>query len=172
MDYGRIHWPMLKQEFDRLLSEVLRAVQLYYNERLVTLAVFGSVARGTQRPDSDLDLLLVCDPLPAGRMRRIAEFRKVEEQLELLLKSLETMGITTTLSVVIKTPAEVQRGGLFYLDFIEDARLLYDKGNFFRGFLDQLRDRLSKLGARRVWRGNVWYWDLKPDFKPGDVFEI
>jgi len=163
---------MLKQEFDKLLSQVLKVVQQYYDERLVTLAVFGSVARGAQRPDSDVDLLVVCDPLPAGRMRRIAEFRNVEEQLEPLLASLEKIGITTSLSVILKTPAEVQRGGLFYLDFIEDARLFYDKGNFFRGFLDQLRDRLSKLGARRVWRGNVWYWDLKPDFKPGDVFEI
>jgi predicted nucleotidyltransferase len=163
---------MLKEEFDKLLSEVARTVQLYYKKRLVTLAVFGSVARGTQRPDSDVDLLLVCDPLPAGRMRRIAEFSKVEAQLEPVLASLKKVGITTALSVIVKTPAEIQRGGLFYLDFIEDARLLYDKGNFFRGFLNQLKDRLSRLGARRVWRGNAWYWDLKPDFKPGDVFEV
>jgi hypothetical protein len=105
-------------------------------------------------------------------MRRIAEFSKVEAQLEPVLASLKKVGITTALSVIVKTPAEIQRGGLFYLDFIEDARLLYDKGNFFRGFLNQLKDRLSRLGARRVWRGNAWYWDLKPDFKPGDVFEI
>jgi len=163
---------MLKQEFDKLLSEVSKAVQRFYNERLVTFAVYGSVARGTQRADSDVDLLLVCDPLPAGRVRRVAEFGHVEEQLEPLLASLEKVGITTTLSVVIKTPAEVQRGGLFYLDFIDDARILYDRENFLRGFLNQLRDRLARLGARRVWQGNAWYWDLKPDFKPGDVFEI
>jgi hypothetical protein len=105
-------------------------------------------------------------------MRRIAEFSKVEAQLEPLLASLVKVGITTTLSAIIKTPGEVQRGGLFYLDFIDDARLLFDKENFFRTFLNRLRDRLSRLGARRVWRGNAWYWDLKPDFKPGDVFEI
>ena len=163
---------MLKEQFNKLLSQVLVAVQQYYGDRLVTLAVFGSVARGSQRLDSDVDLLLVCEPLPAGRTRRIAEFGEVEEQLEPMLASLREAGITTSLSVIVKTPAEVQRGGLLYLDFIEDARLLYDEGDFFRGFLIQLRDRLSKLGARRVWRGNAWYWDLKPDFKVGDIFEI
>jgi predicted nucleotidyltransferase len=163
---------MLKEKFESLLGAVLDAVRDYYGERLVTLAVFGSVGRGTQRADSDVDLLLICDPLPAGRMRRIAEFGKVEERLEPLLASLEKEGIATSLSVILKTPAEVNRGGLFYLDFIEDARLLYDRDGFFRQFLDQLNDRLRKLGARRIWRGNAWYWDLKPDFKFGDVFEI
>ena len=163
---------MLKEKFETLLSETLQAVQLYYGQRLVTLAVFGSVARGSQRPDSDVDLLLVCDPLPVGRMRRIAEFNKVEERLGPILEAFKKDDISTSVFAILKTPAEVQRGGLFYLDFVEDARLLYDRGDFFRGFLDQLRNRLRRLGARRVWRGNAWYWDLKPDFKVGDVFEI
>jgi hypothetical protein len=33
-------------------------------------------------------------------------------------------------------------------------------------------DGLAHLGARRVWLGNAWYWDLKPDYRPGDVFEL
>jgi predicted nucleotidyltransferase len=141
-------------------------------KRLVTLAVFGSVGRGTQRADSDVDLLLICDPLPAGRMRRIGEFRNVEERLEPTLAVLEREGVSTSLSVILKTPTEVQRGRLFYLDFIEDARVFYDRGEFFQRFLEDLRARLRKLGARRIWHGNAWYWDLKPDFKAGDVFEI
>jgi hypothetical protein len=27
-------------------------------------------------------------------------------------------------------------------------------------------------GARRIWCGNAWYWDLKPDYRPGEVFEL
>jgi predicted nucleotidyltransferase len=163
---------MLKEKFDSLLSAALRAALDHYGERLITFAVFGSVGRGTQRADSDVDILLVCDPLPLGRMRRITEFREVEDQLEPMLASLEKEGITTSLSAILKTPTEVKRGGLFYLDFVEDARLLYDREDFFRRYLEQLQDRLRKLGARRIWQGNAWYWDLKPDFKPGDVLEI
>lgn len=163
---------MLKQKFETLLAETLRAVQSHYGERLVTMAVFGSVARGTQRPDSDIDLLLICEKLPQGRMRRVKEFEKVENRLAPLLLSLNREGISTFLSVNFKTPAEVKRGSLFYLDLLDDARLLYDRDDFFKTFLNRLRRRLSELGARRIWRGNTWYWDLKPDFKPGDVFEL
>ena len=31
---------------------------------------------------------------------------------------------------------------------------------------------LEKLGARRIWRGEAWMWDLKPDYKVGEVFEL
>ena len=163
---------MLKEKFDKLLREGLKAARAYYGERLVTFAVFGSVARGTQRPDSDIDLLLICDPLPSGRLRRMAEFEHVEEELAPLLGSLSRAGISTSLSPVFKTPQEVNRGGLFYLDLVEDGRILYDREDFFRNFLTRLRSRLQELGARRIWRGNAWYWDLKPDFKPGQVFEL
>src|SRR3972149_6108880 len=69
---------MLKEQYDRLLDEVQAACHAVYGVRLASLAVFGSVARGTMRPDSDVDLLLVADPLPAGRMARMDEFSAVE----------------------------------------------------------------------------------------------
>lgn len=163
---------MLKERFEELLVGSLKAVQAHYGERLVTLAVFGSVARGSQRPDSDVDLLLICHPLPSGRMRRIAEFEEVEKRIAPLLLSLERDGISTVLAPLLKTPDEVARGGVFYLDLVEDARLLYDRNDFFKVFLERLRGRLRELGARRIWRGNAWYWDLKPDFKAGEIFEL
>lgn len=163
---------MLKERFEDLLTATVKAVKDHYRKRLVTIAVFG--IGGTRNPaaDSDVDLLLVCEPLPVGRIRRIEEFSAVEEQLAPLLASLEKDGITTSLSVILKPPSEVQQGGLIFLDFTQDARLLYDRGGFFRHYLDNLEDRLRKLGARRIRRGNAWYWDLKPDFKPGERFEI
>ncbi len=163
---------MLKETFERLLGDILAMLREFYGDRLVSVAVFGSVARGTQRPDSDIDLLVVCNSLPSGRMRRIAEFEVAEKRLGPVLSNLSLQGISTCLSPVLKTPAEVQRGGLFYIDLVEDGRLLYDRDGFLKGFLDRVRGRLRQLGARRIHCGNAWYWDLKPDFKPGEIFEL
>lgn len=77
-----------------------------------------------------------------------------------------------TLSAVLKTPEEVQKGSPLFLDMVEDAELLYDRGGFFQGVLQRLRRRLKELGAKRVFRGTRWYWVLKPDIKPGEVFEL
>ena len=163
---------MLKDNFERLLGDILAVLREFYGDRLVSVAVFGSVARGTQRSDSDVDLLVVCHTLPRGRMGRIAEFEEAEKKLAPLLLDLCQQGMMTRLSPVLKTPVEVERGGLFYVDLVEDARLLYDRDGFLKCFLDQLRRRLNELGARRIRHGNAWYWDLKPDFKPGEVFEL
>jgi len=38
--------------------------------------------------------------------------------------------------------------------------------------LERVRERLRELGAQRKQPGTVRYWDLKPDFRPGEVIEI
>lgn len=158
--------------FERLLRGLRLACQEVYRERLVTLAVFGSVGRGTPRPDSDVDILIVATALPRGRMGRMAEFAAVEEKLTPLLCSLHQEGIATTLSPVIKEPAEVKEGSWLFLDMVEDARLLYDRDNFFARYLTGLKSRLAALGARKVYRGGAWYWVLKEDYQPGEVFDL
>lgn len=119
-----------------------------------------------------MDLLLVVDRLPAGRLRRVAEFARVEEALADRLAQLRARGIDTYLSPVIKSREEVYRGSLLFLDMVDDARILYDRQRFFGGYLDRLRRRLAALGAKRVRRGGAWYWVLKKDYAVGEVFEI
>lgn len=163
---------MLKEAFDELLNRLLSAIQSCYGERLVTVAVFGSVGRGVMRHDSDVDLLIIARDLPRGRIKRVEEFEVVEEALAEFFHDLDGRGIHTALSPVFKTPEEVLPGSPLFLDMVEDARLLFDRDRFFARALDRLRARLAELGAKRIWRGNAWYWDLKPDYKPGEVFEL
>lgn len=162
----------LRQCFEHLLVEIRRAAEQVYGDRLVTVAVFGSVGRGAPRPDSDIDLLLIADRLPKGRMKRVAEFEAVENLLAPQIKMAASQGVTTSLSPVLKTRDEVNRGSLLFLDMLEDARILYDREGFFAGFLERFRKRLARLGARRVRRGNAWYWILKEDYRIGETFEI
>ena len=73
---------------------------------------------------------------------------------------------------MLKTPEEAKRLVPLYLDMVEDAILIYDKGGFFKSVLERLRQKLEELGARRVKLGRGWYWVLKPDAKFGEVIEI
>jgi predicted nucleotidyltransferase len=160
----------LRHNLEQISAALLRACAETYGERLVSLAIFGSAGRGTARPDSDLDLILVASPLPDGRGRRIDEFGAVERRLRGLLPA--DLGAAPLLSPVLKTPAEVGHGSPLFLDMTEDAQILFDRGDFFARELARLRERLAQLGARRIWRGNAWFWDLKPDYRPGEVFEL
>ena len=81
-------------------------------------------------------------------------------------------GLFVDVSPILKTPEEAARVVPLYLDMVEDAEILFDRDEFFGTVLENLRQRLARLGARRVRRGRYWYWDLKPDYRPGEVFEI
>jgi hypothetical protein len=151
-----------------LLEPLLREIRAVYGESLISAAVFGSQARGTAGPDSDVDLLIVAEPLPSGRMPRVQQFQPVEEALEARYPSLPGF----RLSPVFKTPDEVKRGSPLFWDMTEDAIMLHDKDGFLLAHLEQVKRRLQELKARRVFKGNAWYWILKEDYRPGEVFEL
>jgi predicted nucleotidyltransferase len=132
---------------------------------LVSLVVFGSWARGEARPDSDLDLLIVARGLPPSRLERRRVFfrlaRAVSEEF------------ADVVIPVLLTPEEALRVKPFYLGMLAGHEVLYDAGRFFGDVLDRLRARLAELGARRyVDEDGYEFWDLKPDWKPGDVVAL
>lgn len=163
---------MYREHFERILTAVRDASLACYGDRLVSLAVYGSVARGTMRPDSDIDLFLVVEPLPDDLYARRAEFDCVEKQVAEELAEARRAGVQTFLSPVIKTPAELWQGSFLHLDLTDQARILYDPRNVLRGYLDDLRARLKAMGAKRVYKGGGYYWVLKPDYKWGDRIEL
>jgi hypothetical protein len=55
---------------------------------------------------------------------------------------------------------------------IDDGQILYDHSGFWQDYVTALREKLSLLGARKIVQGDRWYWDLKPDYRRGEVFEI
>jgi predicted nucleotidyltransferase len=153
-------------DITNLLDRLTSLCKEGYGDRLVSLVVFGSVGRGTARPDSDIDLLLVIKDLPNGRIARVTEFMPMEIAPRNAIKT------RIELSPVFKTPEEILNGSPLLLDMVEDSRLLFDREDFFQHAMKHLDERLRRLGARRIWRGNAWYWDLKPDYRQGEIFEI
>ena len=163
---------MLREQFDAVLDSLRREAVRHYGEALVTLGVFGSVGRGTPGPYSDIDVLIIVERLPAGRLSRVEGFAAIDHALTAALTSAARHGCHTTVSPVFKTPTEVAAGSLLFLDMIDDIRLLYDRDDFFSAYLESLARRLAQMGARRVRRGASWHWDLKPDYRRGEIIQL
>jgi hypothetical protein len=156
------------EPFRTALQATAEAWQASLGERLISLALFGSVARGEPGPGSDIDVLLVASDLPRSlRDRRrplIEDWQRV--RAERCLPVLEW-------NLVAKTPEEAAYHSPLFLDIVEDGILLVDRNGFFGRVLGEMRERMRALGSRRVFlKDGGWYWDLKPDFRFGEVVEI
>jgi uncharacterized protein len=158
---------------DAVFSAVREATIATYGERLISLAVFGSWARGMATPAFDLDLLVVAEPLPPSRMKRVREFRPVTDATQAVRSRIWSDQIAEVeLSPVLKTADELAAGSPLYLDMTLWRVVLFDRGDVLARFLEGLRRRMQALGSRRVpFKGGA-FWDYKPDFRPGEVVEL
>ncbi len=163
----------LREPFRRAVGLLLGALLSVLGDRLVSLVVYGSVARGDARPDSDIDVVVVAEGLPRGMHRRLEVFERAEELIEEELERLRAeTGYMLDFSPILLTPREAARHRPIYLDMTEDAVIVYDRDGFMEEVLRRVAERLRELGAERVWLGRRWYWRLKRDYKPGEVIEI
>lgn len=155
----------LAGKYAQIAAEVL-------GDNLVSIALFGSVARGEATETSDIDLFIVCNQLPSGVFKRLEMLEPIKERLYPNLKKLWEQDIYTNFSELAYTAEEARQLRWIYLDMVEDAVILFDRDGFLEGILNALRQRLQELGARREEIKGVRYWVLKPDLKPGEVIEL
>lgn len=159
----------------KLLQETLGLLEKSFGEELMSVVVFGSVARGEENPDSDTDLLVVARNLPkslSGRMEMLVKIL-IGIKWTKTYEELESKGISTWIQFHPLTPDEAMLHRPIYLDIVEDGVILLDRGGFVESVLMGLKGRLSEMGARRIYlEDGSWSWDLKPKIRRGEVLEI
>jgi len=162
----------LLQIYTDFVQKLLAVCRQFYGGRLISFCLFGSIARGTVTPTSDVDFLLVIEPLPDGRLQRVKEFEHVESTLAAEKSELRKQGVSLELSPIFKRPFEVQQGSLLFLDILEDGKMLFDRDNFLKDYLTGWEKKLRAQGAHRVMRGEGWHWVLKEPFQFGEEIEL
>lgn len=151
----------LRHDLDRYIARLKQR----FGDDLVSAVLFGSHARAQARPESDIDVLLVIRGLPPNRFERYTGFRDAARRVS------EEFG--DRVAAIVVTPEEAVHVKPYYLGMLSGHVVLHDREDFFAGVLERLRRRLAELGSRRyVDEDGYEYWDLKPDWKPGDVVEL
>jgi uncharacterized protein len=147
------------------LRRYVEALERRFGGRLVSVVLFGSRARGEAGPESDIDALIVVRGLRRNRFERYGGLRDVAREV--------SDEFAEAVAPILLTPEEAERVKPYYLGMLSGHVILYDTDGFFSAVLDRLRRRLAELGSRRYVDSEGYeYWDLKPDWKPGDVVEL
>src|SRR2546428_2590065 len=161
---GGLTGPLASKGSFPCLQAALGGMIRLYGERLVSLAVFGSTARGDGGATSDIDLLVVAEGLSGRYSERLAELEPVSDACSIVNRAMwRERGEYHLLDAILLAPEELLSNSLFLLDLTRDALVVFDRRGTLRGVLEGLRRRLAETGSRRVETpaGN-WYWELKP----------
>jgi predicted nucleotidyltransferase len=158
--------------YKKFLEQLLDHLRNRFGEDVIlACALFGSVARGEARPDSDIDLLIVHREFDFDPIKKFVKIRfDLQEESE--YKCLKESGLNPHPSAIFMTERDLWERPLILLDILDHGIILYDTGVLQKRF-DALRKRLVELSSKKVVLENgKWYWDLKPDWKPGEVIQL
>jgi len=161
--------------FKDYLDEILNQLKERLGQTLVSVVLYGSVARGEAGEGSDIDLLVVSRVFGRSLRSRFELFNEVENSLlpSESRRKLRQLKMGTLISPVPLTPEEVKINPPILLDIIGDGVILYDKDGFLKDHLEELEKKLQSLGSKRIrLPSGSWYWDLKPDYQFGEVVGI
>ena len=104
----------LSMEFSRqkALDEFVKRASEAYGDRIHGITLFGSVARGTERPDSDIDLLVVVDK---------EDFRLRRELIGMAFDMLLETGEDISVKVLSQKDFEARKGFSFLRNVISEG---------------------------------------------------
>jgi hypothetical protein len=88
-------------------------------------------------------------------------------------EALVTAGYRPTPSPVPHTVDDLTRHPWILLDIAHHGVVLHDPEAILEREMAAVRRRMAELGSRRIeLPDGSWYWDLKPDWRPGEVVDL
>ncbi|MBD3183279.1 hypothetical protein GF312_13365 [Candidatus Poribacteria bacterium] len=127
---------------------------------VVSVAVFGSVARNEDTADSDTDLLIVVENIDKNRIERIEDILRINECFPDESYPLDTILISKT-----ECENNFRNHNPLYLDIAFDAQILYDKNDYLKKHIDETRKYVL---LKNIIRKGVGAWSLSCKIQSSD----
>ena len=167
----KIHHPV----FADVIRKYCEILLQHFGERLMGVLLYGSIARGDWDRDSDIDVLVVVRGWEEKHgWDRTVELVALENRLaetEEYKRAVER-GYWPVFSEYPLGAEEARRSQRVYIDACVDGIILFERERFLSRIMGQFREKLKRLGARRVYlRNGRYYWILWRG-RAGGIFEL
>lgn len=168
VNLGKLANGPYKDVLDAVMSGLLDGL----GSRLVTVAVFGSVARGDYHETSDIDIAVIVRDWRERMTSRVSTLIDTTRHTgEMIIRLWEHSGIYSGIQWYALDTKESEILRPLYLDMTLDAVIIYDRNDFFAKILSRMRTRLQDVRGKRIALpegGHVW--EVKKGMPLSEVF--
>ncbi|TFF88025.1 MAG: nucleotidyltransferase domain-containing protein [Promethearchaeota archaeon] len=162
---------LLQNSYSNLILKIIHVLKNNLRENLLSVGIFGSLARGEAKSDSDLDLFIIVREFKGSVLERtkyLLELKR-KEIVEEELKFLRSYSINPRFNFILKTKDELKLN-FFTIDISFDMKILYDNA-ILNNYIGKIQGMVKKRGIKRKYMKNgKFYLDLNIEF--GEVFEF
>jgi len=164
----------LTKEILNLAKSITAILKKALGNNLISSCLFGSSVTGLIKRGSDIDILLVLNSLPNSyhkRTKMILPFlERIRETNQYI--TIERLNLNIEPSFLILSAHEIEKHPAILIDISQEGIILFDKNDFLKIQLDDIKDKLQKSGAVKKHVPEGYYWVLKPGIKAGELFEL
>ena len=159
--------------FRHYLKSFLTYFKKELNDDLVSLILYGSVARDTWNRESDIDVLLI---VSNNYFNQFNEDKISEITINFYNKCRE--GImhdkykNHSIEILTLSINGLDKFRTLFYDIAVDGIIIYDTNNIGFNLLMKYRKRIEKMGLKRIYLDkNDFYWERK-DIEFGELIEL
>ena len=128
-------------------ASVVQRLQGKFNDHLVAVALFGSVARGESDPHSDLDFLVVLRDIPKTLERRYEVYKPIYDAITSQYGQEKDLTVIDIAEEYLEDrDAEITS---LMLNIIFDAVILYDPSGKLAAFIGRVGRLIEAAGLER-----------------------
>ncbi|MCD6225524.1 nucleotidyltransferase domain-containing protein [bacterium] len=155
------------ETYQEFLQVFINKIDALFGEKILSLILFGSVCRNQAKGNSDLDVFVFYDDEKITReetnrilVSLILELRNTPEYQSLVAKN-----IYPEIYPFLISKSRAKDTLWVFLDATDHGIVLKDVRNFGKKLLEETKEKIAKLGGRRVeLPNNRWCWVLFRDF--------
>jgi predicted nucleotidyltransferase len=138
------------EDIKMALNSMVQSLHKEFGEQLVAVVVYGSHARGTAKPGSDVDLLVVVNGLP----RDWESIHRLED--EWMLKGRR---LGKRFQVMLASPEDVEDSvewaAPLMLEIYNAHKVVFDRNDFFKNCIIRMGGLMRERGIR-MRKPGVW----------------
>ena len=144
-----------------------------YKEDLLSIILFGSVARGKWNKESDIDLLIIFTNKSSLKNTLNKRLAKIISDYERNSKISNSKGdrLFSTIQDITLVLKELHTFRTIFYDIAMDGIIIFDRDKTGFQFLKKIKKRIEEKGLRRIFiKENDFYWERKVKF--GEIIEL